>query len=146
MHYKGREAAGVKLKSKRRCSLPDSCQRWNLLKTGREKRTYDQSGKPPSYEALHRLLGAEHDQGRGADEEAGHVGHDVVDGDDRHREDVPHHAVPEGQVQEVARTDKIEHGKVCQSLGGKLYYQQTHFSGDFTEKAVSSKALGGVAD
>ena len=117
MHHKWREEARIELRAQRCCSLPGSCNCCHLLQTYREEGTDDQGGQAPANVALHRLLGAQHDQRRGADEEAGHVGHDVVDGDDGHREDVPHHAVTEGQVQEVACPDKIEHGEMGQAFG-----------------------------
>ena len=46
-----------------------------------------------SYKSLHRLLGTEDYERSGAEEEATHVGGDVVDGDDGHGEDIPNHAV-----------------------------------------------------
>ena len=92
-----------------------------LLEPHGEEGAQDQSGEAAAGEALHGLLGAEHDEGRGAEEEAGHVGHDVVDGDDGHGEDVPDHAVAEGEVEEVTSPDKIEHGQVSQPWSKDKY-------------------------
>ena len=92
-----------------------------LLKPPGEEGAQDQGDEAAASEALHGLLGAEHDEGRGAEEEAGHVGHDVVDGDDGHGEDVPDHAVAEGEVEEVTSPDKIEHGQVSQPWSKNKY-------------------------
>ena len=80
-------------------------------------------------ETLDCLLGTEDNEGSGAKEEAAHVGRDVVDGDDGHAEDVPDHAVAEGQVHEVARPGDVEGGHVSPG-------QQT----------VAAQTLGGGAD
>ena len=120
MHHKWRQLARVELSPQRGDSLPGSCQCGNLLQSGSQEGSQAQSGQTPANEALHCLLGAEHDERRAPSEEAGHVGHDVVDGDDGHREDVPHHAVAESQVQEVPSSNKIKHCQVCQSFR-KMY-------------------------
>jgi len=56
----------------------------------RAKKNSDESSTNKS---LYRLLGAQNYQGVTAEEEAEHVGSDVIDGDDGHGEDVPEHPV-----------------------------------------------------
>ena len=68
---------------------------------------------PSAEVSLHSLLGTEHYEGSGAEEEATHVGGNVVDGDDGHGEDVPDHAVLDGEVEEVAGHHQEECGEVA---------------------------------
>ena len=67
---------------------------------------------PSPDKTLNSLLWTEYYQWGRPEEEAAHVGGDVVDGDDGHGEDVPDHAVVEGEVEEVPGPHQEEGGEV----------------------------------
>ena len=64
-----------------------------------------------------------------AEEEATHVGRDIVDCNDGHGEDVPDHAVLQGEVKEVSGPHDGQGGEVGPG-----------------EEAVAGEAVGLVAD
>ena len=67
---------------------------------------------PTTEVSFHCLLRTEDYERCGAEKEAAHVGGNVVDGDDGHGEDVPDHAVLEGEVEEVSGPRNEESGEV----------------------------------
>ena len=119
----GRHLAGVELGSEAGRGHRGGQLR-ELLEEGGQHRAEADSHEAAAQEPLHRLLGAEHDEGRGAAEEAAHVGRDVVEGDDGHGEDVPDHPVLQRQVEQVARTHQVEHRQVAPTWSkmNRIYY------------------------
>ena len=148
----GRHLAGVELGSEAGRGHRGGQLR-ELLEEGGQHRAEADSHEAAAQEPLHRLLGAEHDEGRGAAEEAAHVGRDVVEGDDGHGEDVPDHPVLQRQIQQVARTHQVEHRQVAPTwdqdekeilllslLSGVQIFQR-EFAKFFGSPVVSSSVL-----
>ena len=93
----------------------------------------DRAGQDGGYtttdEPFPGLLWTEDDEWRGAKEETRHVGHDVIECDDGHGEDVPYQAVTDGLVEKMGLDADEEDSHVCPG-----------------EQAVLLKALGRVSD
>ena len=83
-----------------------------LQKVGVHRSQQDRHN-PSAQVSLHSLLRTENYERCGPKKESTHVGGDVVDGDDGHWEDVPDHAVLDGEVEEVAR----HHQEECCEVG-----------------------------
>ena len=66
-----------------------------------------------SYESLNSFLRAEDNERSGANEEATHVGSDIIDSDDGHGEDVPDHTVSQCQVHQIPSSGQVECGNMC---------------------------------
>ena len=76
-------------------------------------RSHQNRHNPSADVSLHSLLRTEDYERCGPKKEPTHVGGDVVDGDDGHGEDVPDHAVLDGEVEEEAR----HHQEECSEVG-----------------------------
>ena len=91
---------------------------------------------------FHSLLRTENYEGSGAKEEATHVGGYVIDGDDGHGEDVPDHAVTQGQVHQIPSSNQIPGGQMRPGWKYKileLFLQ--HKSSHLTQQGVSGQTL-----
>ena len=126
------------------------CRDWardpaKLLQEICVERSQTDCDDPSSDETLHGLLGAENNEGSGSEEESAHVCRDVVDGDDGHGEDVPDHAVLEGEVEEVSGPHNEESGEVSpgqQTVAG----QAVRLVPDGEDEPGEQRQVGGEAD